>query len=256
MRHTVAHRARSRHSAGMTDTTTTPASHLDLTEQEREAGLDLAAAQAARRPGRVRREPGPVPGHRLGRHRLRRRQRHPDRALLPVAPGAWSSSPTPARRTGSRDHKAFVLKSGSIRFVIKGAVSPDSPLVAPPRASTATASSTSRSRCPTSTGASRRPGAPAPRVVQEPEDRHRRARHRAHRRHRDLRRDPPHPRPARRRLRMPAPTCPATSPRRRPTSSATAPRSACSRPSTTSSATSSSARWTSGSASTTGSWAS
>ena len=31
--------------------------------------------------------------------------------------------------TGNRDHKSFVLKSGSIRFVINGAVSPDSPLV-------------------------------------------------------------------------------------------------------------------------------
>lgn len=31
---------------------------------------------------------------------------------------------------GNRDHKAFVLRSGSIRFVVKGAVSPDSPLVA------------------------------------------------------------------------------------------------------------------------------
>src|SRR3954470_2305160 len=29
---------------------------------------------------------------------------------------------------GNRDHKAFVLKSGSIRFVIKGAVDPESPL--------------------------------------------------------------------------------------------------------------------------------
>jgi 4-hydroxyphenylpyruvate dioxygenase len=32
--------------------------------------------------------------------------------------------------TGNRDHKAFVLRSGSIRFVIKGAVAPDSPLIA------------------------------------------------------------------------------------------------------------------------------
>ncbi|TXI63983.1 MAG: 4-hydroxyphenylpyruvate dioxygenase [Mycolicibacterium mageritense] len=32
--------------------------------------------------------------------------------------------------TGNRDHKAFVLRSGSIRFVLKGAVSPGSPLVA------------------------------------------------------------------------------------------------------------------------------
>ncbi|MCW4600940.1 4-hydroxyphenylpyruvate dioxygenase [Janibacter hoylei] len=31
---------------------------------------------------------------------------------------------------GNRDHKAFVLKSGSIRFVVKGAVNPDSPLIA------------------------------------------------------------------------------------------------------------------------------
>lgn len=30
--------------------------------------------------------------------------------------------------TGNRDHKAFVLRSGSCRFVIKGAVAPDSPL--------------------------------------------------------------------------------------------------------------------------------
>ncbi len=32
--------------------------------------------------------------------------------------------------TGNRDHKAFVLKSGSIRFVVKGAVDPQSPLIA------------------------------------------------------------------------------------------------------------------------------
>ncbi|WP_344068181.1 4-hydroxyphenylpyruvate dioxygenase [Nostocoides vanveenii] len=32
--------------------------------------------------------------------------------------------------TGNRDHKAFVLKSGSIRFVLKGAVDPKSPLIA------------------------------------------------------------------------------------------------------------------------------
>ncbi|TWP35725.1 4-hydroxyphenylpyruvate dioxygenase [Leekyejoonella antrihumi] len=31
--------------------------------------------------------------------------------------------------TGNRDHKSFVLKSGSIRFVINGAVDPESPLV-------------------------------------------------------------------------------------------------------------------------------
>ncbi|MFC4125915.1 4-hydroxyphenylpyruvate dioxygenase [Nocardia rhizosphaerae] len=32
--------------------------------------------------------------------------------------------------TGNRDHKAFVLRSGSARFVVQGAVDPDSPLVA------------------------------------------------------------------------------------------------------------------------------
>ncbi len=31
--------------------------------------------------------------------------------------------------TGNRDHKAFVLKGGSCRFVVKGGVSPDSPLL-------------------------------------------------------------------------------------------------------------------------------
>lgn len=32
--------------------------------------------------------------------------------------------------TGNRDHKAFVLRSGGVRFVVKGAVDPTSPLVA------------------------------------------------------------------------------------------------------------------------------
>ncbi|MFD6268222.1 4-hydroxyphenylpyruvate dioxygenase [Nocardia asteroides] len=32
--------------------------------------------------------------------------------------------------TGNRDHKAFVLRSGGARFVVQGAVDPDSPLVA------------------------------------------------------------------------------------------------------------------------------
>jgi 4-hydroxyphenylpyruvate dioxygenase len=32
--------------------------------------------------------------------------------------------------TGNRDHSAYVLKSGAVRFVVKGAVAPDSPLVA------------------------------------------------------------------------------------------------------------------------------
>ncbi len=32
--------------------------------------------------------------------------------------------------TGNRDHKSYVLKSGAIRFVVNGAVDPDSPLIA------------------------------------------------------------------------------------------------------------------------------
>jgi 4-hydroxyphenylpyruvate dioxygenase len=35
--------------------------------------------------------------------------------------------------TGNRDHKAFVLKSGSIKFVVKGAVEPGQPADRPPR---------------------------------------------------------------------------------------------------------------------------
>ena len=31
--------------------------------------------------------------------------------------------------TGNRDHHAYVLKSGAVRFVVKGGVSPDSPLL-------------------------------------------------------------------------------------------------------------------------------
>ena len=40
----------------------------------------------------------------------------------------WSWWPTPARRTGNRDHHAYVLRSGAARFVIKGAYDPDSTL--------------------------------------------------------------------------------------------------------------------------------
>jgi hypothetical protein len=62
--------------------------------------------------------------------------------------------------TGNRDHKAFVLTSGSCRFVITGGVDPNSPLLDHHRPM-ATVSWTSRSRCPTSTSASRMRGHPA-----------------------------------------------------------------------------------------------
>jgi 4-hydroxyphenylpyruvate dioxygenase len=59
--------------------------------------------------------------------------------------------------TGNRDHHAFVLRSGAVRFVLKGGIDPRA-RCSTTTAATATASSTSRSRCPTWTGASPRPG--------------------------------------------------------------------------------------------------
>ena len=113
----------------MTDTTTTPASHLDLTEQERQAGLDLQ--QLKQLVGLVeydeKQDPFPVTGW--------------DALVFVVGnatqaahyyQSAWGMELVAyaGPENGTRDHKAFVLKSGSIRFVLKGAVSPDSPLIA------------------------------------------------------------------------------------------------------------------------------
>jgi 4-hydroxyphenylpyruvate dioxygenase len=113
----------------MTDTTTTSASHLDLTEQERQAGLDLQ--QLKQLVGLVdydeKLDPFPVTGW--------------DALVFVVGnatqaahyyQSAWGMELVAyaGPENGTRDHKAFVLKSGSIRFVIKGAVSPDSPLIA------------------------------------------------------------------------------------------------------------------------------
>jgi hypothetical protein len=92
----------------------------------------------------------PVPGHRLGRDRLRGRQRDPDRALLPVRVGHGARGLLRPRDRQPRPQG------------VRAAVGLD-PLRAHRRASTrtarwldhhrgtATASSTSRSRCPTST---------------------------------------------------------------------------------------------------------
>ncbi len=113
----------------MTDTTTTPASHLDLTEQERQAGLDLQ--QLKQLVGLVeydeQQDPFPVTGW--------------DALVFVVGnatqtahyyQSAWGMEliAYTGPEHGVRDHKAFVLKSGSIRFVVKGAVGPDSPLIA------------------------------------------------------------------------------------------------------------------------------
>jgi 4-hydroxyphenylpyruvate dioxygenase len=110
-----------------TDTATGTA--LDLTPQEREANLDLE--QLKQLVGLVEydesKDPFPVTGW--------------DSIVFVVGnasqtahyyQSAWGmelvaySGP----ENGQRDHKSFVLKSGSIRFVINGAVSPDSPLIA------------------------------------------------------------------------------------------------------------------------------
>ena len=117
----------------MTDTTTTPqmttsASSMDLTDQERAADLNIH--ELKRLVGLVEydenKDPFPVTGW--------------DAIVFVVGnatqaaqyyQSTWGmelvgySGP----ETGNRDHKAFVLKSGSIRFVVKGAVSPDSPLI-------------------------------------------------------------------------------------------------------------------------------
>ncbi|MGL5909652.1 MAG: 4-hydroxyphenylpyruvate dioxygenase [Phycicoccus sp.] len=118
----------------MSDTTTTPRAvpvstdTVDLTEQERAAGLDVR--QLKELVGLVQydetRDPFPVTGW--------------DAVVFVVGnasqaahyyQSAWGmelvaySGP----EHGNRDHKAFVLRSGSIRFVVKGAVDPDSPLV-------------------------------------------------------------------------------------------------------------------------------
>ena len=103
--------------------------HLDLTDQERDAGLNLH--QLKELVGLVEydesRDPFPVTGW--------------DAVVFVVGnatqaahyyQSAWGmelvaySGP----ENGNRDHKAFVLKSGSIKFVVKGAVDPHSPLIA------------------------------------------------------------------------------------------------------------------------------
>ncbi|HMM93933.1 MAG: 4-hydroxyphenylpyruvate dioxygenase [Micrococcales bacterium] len=112
----------------MTDTTTTSAGPLDLTDTEREADLDLE--QLKQLVGLVEydesTDPFPVTGW--------------DAIVFVVGnatqtahyyQSAWGMELVgyAGPENGTRDHKAFVLKSGSIRFVVKGAVTPDSPLI-------------------------------------------------------------------------------------------------------------------------------
>ena len=122
--------------------------HEELTQQERDAGFDVE--QLKQLVGLVEYDEAKdvFPGHRLGRHRLRRRQRDPDRALLPGRLG-YAPRRLPRSETGYRDHKSYVLESGSIRFVICGAVDPDSLHADHHRRHGDGVASTSRSRCPT-----------------------------------------------------------------------------------------------------------
>ena len=195
----------------------------------------------------------PFPVTRLGRGGVVGRQRHPGRALLPVGVRDGAGR---LLRAGDRQPRPPRVRAAPRGRPVRaqGRRRPGEPAARPPPPPRR------RHRRHRARGARRRPlhrarpraGRDDPRRAARP---HRRARHRADRRDRHLRRHPAHASstgPA-----TPARTCPATSPaRRRYVKRPRARRSGCSRRSTTSSATSSSARWTSGSTSTTGSWAS
>ncbi len=109
--------------------TGTPLTHVELTDQERDAQLDLD--QLKDLVGLVdydaSTDPFPVTGW--------------DAVVFVVGnatqaahyfQSVWGMEliAYTGPEHGTRDHKAFVLKSGSIKFVLKGAVSPDSPLIA------------------------------------------------------------------------------------------------------------------------------
>ncbi len=103
------------------------ADHVHLTDQETEAGLDLHQLQQL--VGLVdydeAKDPFPVTGW---------------DAIVFVVGNATQAAhfytsafgmdlvAYSGPETGNRDHKAFVLKSGSIKFVLKGGVAPESPL--------------------------------------------------------------------------------------------------------------------------------
>ena len=111
----------------MTETTTS--THIELTDQERDAGLNLQ--QLKELVGLVDydadKDPFPVTGWDaivfvVGNAT---QAAHYYQAVWGMELIAYSGP-----ENGNRDHKAFVLKSGSIKFVVRGAVSPDSPLIA------------------------------------------------------------------------------------------------------------------------------
>ncbi len=107
----------------MSDTT------LDLTSDERTAGLDLD--QLKQLVGLVdydeSTDPFPVTGWDAVRFVVGNATQ-----AAHYFQSAWGMELEAYRgpEQGQRDHKAFVLRSGSIRFVLRGAVTPDSPLAA------------------------------------------------------------------------------------------------------------------------------
>lgn len=116
----------------MTDTitdATMPAGDFALTDQERDAGLDLM--QLKQLVGLVaydaEQDPFPVTGWDAVVFVVGNATQaaHYYQSVWGMELIAYSGP-----EFGNRDHKAFVLKSGSIKFVVKGAVSPDSPLIA------------------------------------------------------------------------------------------------------------------------------
>ena len=106
----------------MTDTT------LDLTPQERDADLDLN--QLKQLVGLVEYDEASAPFPVTGWDAIvfvvgnATQTAHYYQSAWGMTLEAYSGP-----EHGNRDHKSFVLRSGSIRFVIKGAVSPASPLI-------------------------------------------------------------------------------------------------------------------------------
>ena len=164
-----------------------------LTSQERLADLDLDAAAPARRPRGVRRRPGPVPRHGLGRGGVVGRQRHPGRAVLP---GGVRDGAGRVLRPGDRQPRPPRVRAafgGAVRFVLKGGDRPEEPAARPPPPPRR------RHRRHRARGARRRPLRRARPCARRHDPRrtprrHRRARHRAGGRDRRLRRHPPQPR--------------------------------------------------------------
>ncbi|MFF2042633.1 4-hydroxyphenylpyruvate dioxygenase [Kitasatospora sp. NPDC058170] len=107
----------------------TPQTHaLELTPEEREAGLD--AEQLRRLVGLVEHDPATDPFPVIAQDAIvfvvgnATQTAHFYQAVFGMELVAYSGP-----ETGRRDRKAFVLRSGSCRFVIKGGVSPESPLL-------------------------------------------------------------------------------------------------------------------------------